>query len=119
MDRVKLIVYDNKEILLIDFSSLKGREISLVAEEAKKIISVKAKLSVLALTDVANVPYNKGVISVLRDLTTFNKPYIKASAVVGVAPWAASVVKMIESLTGRKFYIFSDRESAKAWLVKQ
>ena len=119
MDRVELIVYEDREILLIDLSSLKGREVYPVAEEAKKIIGTKAKNSVLALTDVANLPYNKGVISVLRDLTTFNKPYIKASAVVGVAPWAASVVKMIESLTGRTFHIFTDRESAKAWLVKQ
>ena len=55
----------------------------------------------------------------MKDLTTHNKPYVKASAVVGVDGLKKVVFNAVQTVSGRHLSSFETADQAKAWLVSQ
>src|SRR5271169_738088 len=84
MDRVQFITHKGKRILYFDLSSCKFAEISDVIAEAKRTVAGQPPGSVLALTNVTDTELSKNSSAVIKDFTAHNKPFIKASAVIGV-----------------------------------
>jgi hypothetical protein len=84
MSRVQFLSYKGKKILYFDLSNCKIAELAAVVAEAKKAVSSQPQASVLALTNVTETELSKDSSAIIKDFTAHNKPYIKASAVVGV-----------------------------------
>ena len=54
---------------------------------------------------------------VLSDLAAHNKPYVLASALLGVTGLRKVVLNSVVSITGRKFEVFDSDQKAKDWLT--
>lgn len=87
-------------------------------EHAKKIIQSQPEKSVLTLTDVTHARYNAKVVSVMQEYVKGNKPYVKASAILGINPIKKIIFNKIMEFTQRELFAFDTEEKAKDWLAK-
>ncbi len=118
MDRVSVIQYQEKEIVLLDFSNGRPQDTVGAIPEAMKLIAERGqKTKSLVLTDVTGAIYNKDVAEGIKDLVKNNTPYIKASAVVGADGVRLILLQTVIYLSRRDLKTFSTRQEAMDWLV--
>lgn len=120
MERVHFIPYQQVKILLIDVSNMAaGKDFEAVINQAKYEIRTQPKESVLTLFDATGTFYDPESIQILKDFTKSNKPYVKASAVVGITGLKKIALETISRFSGRTFQACNTREEALAWLARQ
>jgi hypothetical protein len=119
MSRVQFITHKGKRILYFDLSSCKIAEISAVVAEAKRTVAAQAPGSVLALTNVTDTELSKDSSAAIKDFTSHNKPFIKASAVIGVEGLRKVIYNAAMAFSGRTISAFATIEQAKDWLAAQ
>lgn len=119
MERAKFIKHDWRQIFLLDFSGCSVDEAIQAITEASEIIRSQPADSLLILTDVTGARYNLEVVEKLKDFTIANKPYVKASAVIGLDGLKKIVYNAVMMFSNRKITVFEDIETAKAWLIEQ
>jgi hypothetical protein len=120
MDRVHMIDYLNKKILFIDFSDLKSfNEIKDVTIKAQEYIHSQPSSSVYTLTTVEGTHFNSEIREMFTVYMKGNKPFVKASAVIGVSGLKQIMYNTLMKLTGRDTRSFSSLDQAKTWLVGQ
>ncbi|MFI5368625.1 MAG: hypothetical protein ACHQ1F_06395 [Spirochaetia bacterium] len=119
MSRVQFITHKGKRILYFDLSSCKVAEISAVVAEAKRAVASQPPASVLALTNVTETELSKSSSAIIKDFTAHNKPFIKASAVVGVEGLRKVIYNAAMAFSGRTISAFDTLEQAKDWLSTQ
>ena len=117
--KVQYIEHNQKRILYIDMSNCDLEEIVRIIKEAKSIIANAPPRSVLTLANLRGVHYHALVGKVAKDFTDFNKPYVKAGAVVGLNPALAAEFGEIQNFSGREIKVFDDPVQAKDWLISQ
>jgi len=103
--------------LLADFSHTKPEEQLLAFPEIQKQISAMPAKSVLLLTDVTGAVYNSASARAIKEWSSKNTPFIKASAVVGATGFLATILAGIRLFTGRDIRSFDTRNEAMDWLV--
>jgi hypothetical protein len=116
MDKIEFIQFKGKEILFLNFSNCCIEDWTKGIEEAKKIIKARPEKSLLILTDITNARFNEDISHIVKDFTAHNKPYVKASAVVGVVGLKKVLFETIMFFSKRKFHAFDTIEQAKEWL---
>jgi len=119
MNRVKFIWTGGKEILFLDFCGCTVKDFPSALEEAQKIIKTRPENSLLILTDVTNARFDEQVSVRMKEFTKHNKPYVKASAVVGVSGLKKIMLDAIALFSGRRFHLCDTVEQAKGWLATQ
>ena len=122
MERVKTLVYNNKRIIYIDFSNLSSYtlpEIIKVVEEAKQTIRVNPPNSVLTLTNVIGLFFNKDILEMMVKYIADNKPYVYASAIIGAEGLRKIAVNSAEKFSMRDLHLFDNEKEAIEWLVAQ
>ena len=117
MERVRFITHKWRQILLVDFSHCSVDEALQTMDEAKEIIRSQPEFSLLVLTNVTNGRYNLDVIEKLKEFTAGNKPFVRASAVVGLDALKKVIYNTVVMFTKRTFSVFDDIEEAKEWLI--
>jgi hypothetical protein len=119
MERVKFIKHNWRQILLLDFSGCSVDEAIKTIAEASEIIRSQPESSVSILTDVTGARYNLEVVEKLKVFTSGNKPYVRASAVVGLDGLGKIVYNAVIMFSKRKISVFEDIEKAKDWLIEE
>jgi hypothetical protein len=119
MQRIKFIEHRGKQILHLDFSGAKADEVLAVIEKAKTVISAKPAGSVRTLTDVTGAAFNSEVSDAMKAFVNHNKPYVSASAVVGVTGLKQIIYNAVVKFSGRNLVAFDTTDQAKDWLVRQ
>lgn len=120
MGRIQVVQHKGKDVLIMDFSHLKpGEEFRTGIGEARKHIAEQPPKSVLSVFDATGAVFNTEVVSVLKEFTKHNEPYMKASTVVGVEGILSIALMAVSRFSGRVFKTFKDRQSAMDWLVEQ
>jgi len=119
MSRVQFITHKGKKILYFDLSSCKIAEISAVVAEATRTVASQPPGSVLALTNVTDTELSKDSSAAIKDFTAHNKPFIKASAVIGVEGLRKVIYNAAMAFSGRQISAFATIEQAKDWLAAQ
>lgn len=118
MTRYQTMVHGGKIIFCMDFSDLKGiEEIKGVIDNSIKYIRSQPPGSVLALTNIRDMHFSNEIRDEFNVFVKGNKPYIKASAVVGLSGLQQIVYNGLMKITGRDIKSFNTIEEAKAWLV--
>jgi hypothetical protein len=120
-DRLKKISHHGCSILFTDYSNF------IDFEEWKELLDAERKLmpseqpgSVLALAVFTGSRFSASVFSAIKELAVHNKPYIKASALVGLSSLQEGIfLKGIERTADRTFGSFGTIEEAKEWLVER
>jgi hypothetical protein len=120
MDRVQIIQHQGKKILYIDFTSLDSVDlISSVLQEVKTYVHAQPPFSVYSLVNVEGMHFNNKVKEMFTEVVKSNKPYVKASAVIGVSGLLQIMFNGLMKITGREVKSFNSLELAKNWLVSQ
>ncbi|MDQ3555661.1 MAG: hypothetical protein M3409_02640 [Gemmatimonadota bacterium] len=120
MERARFITHRGQRILFLDFSELQETdEILSTIEQAKVLIVQEPKGSVLALTHVQNAKSHAEVTQALKDLAAHNKPYVLASAVVGMSPVYRMVLEAVRLFAKRDIRACDSLVAGKDWLVQQ
>ncbi len=105
-------------IVLLDFSDRTEPEPDpVLLEEAHRLIASHAPQEALVLTDVTNSAFNTTTIDMLRAFVTRNKPYVRASALVGLSAITRIIFRAVTTLTGRDIRPFETRKEAIAYLL--
>jgi hypothetical protein len=119
MSRVQIVPHKSKQIVYLDFTGCKVADLLPIIEEAKRVIASQPKESALILTNVTDTEISKDTSALMKDFTTHNKPYVKASAVIGVEGLKKIIYNAVQAVSGRHISSFSTLEQAKDWLVAQ
>jgi hypothetical protein len=119
MERVQFIQHKGKKILHINFANCKAEEVLTVIDQAKAIIRTQAQQSVFTLTDVTNTAFNSTVSDAIKEFVVHNKPYVVASAVVGVTGLKQIIYNAVMKFSGRTLTAFDSLTEAKDWLAKR
>lgn len=120
MGRIGTVVHKGKTILLQDFAGLRGgQEFQGAIAEAKRYIASQPPGSVLSVFDATGTVYNAETLATIKDFTQHNGPYMKASAVVGIAGILSIALMAVSKFSGRRFQTFPDRAAAMDWLAEQ
>jgi hypothetical protein len=118
MGKTCIITYKGKTYFYMDFSMLKNLEdISSAISESKQYIRKQPLKSVLALTNVEGLHFNTEIISLFTDFLKGNKPFMSASAIVGIGGLVQFALNGAMKITGREIKSFNSLENAKDWLV--
>lgn len=117
MQRTQFIQAGGKEILFLDFSDCTVGDLMSAIGEAEKIIKTRPENSLLILTDVTNARFDEQVSARMKEFTKHNKPYVKASAVVGISGLKKIMFDAIMLFSGRKIHACDTVEQAKDWLA--
>ena len=117
--RVKFREIGSDRILHLDLSRAKPEEVLMVIDHAKPVIAVQERGSLRILTDVTDARFNTEVGARLKEFTVHNKPFIRASAVVGVAGLKKIIFDAINAFSGRNIRAFDNEREAVSWLRSQ
>jgi hypothetical protein len=114
-ERVRLV---EDGIVLLDFSGIRDPDSHLhLGEEARRLVAAQGRGNALVLTDVSDSAFTENAVNNLRDLARDNKPYVLASALVGLSALTRIVFRAIVSLSGREIRACGSRPEAIAWLL--
>jgi hypothetical protein len=118
-DRLKKITHRGCSILFTDYSNfLTFEEWNALLDEERKLMPSEPLGSVLALAVFTGSRFSARVFSAIKELAVHNKPYIKASALVGLSSLQQGIfLKGIERTADRSFGLFDTVEQAKNWLA--
>ncbi len=118
MREVEFIQYKGRKILRIGFEGELSKErIKAIMEEAKKVIAGQPPNSILAMTIFGYYRFDSEIAALFREYVAFNKPYIKASAVIGVVGLRKALYNAFTYITHRNVMICQDEEEAKEYLA--
>lgn len=105
-------------VLRIDFRRCSPDELMRRIDVAATIIRAQPERTVLTLTLVHGVSYDKETTSVMKEYVRRNRPFVLAGAVVGL-DYLRQIVMPLNRLTGRNLRAFDDEEAAMRWLVSE
>lgn len=119
MDRITFIEHRGKTILHLDFSHAGKADVLPIIERAKTTIAAQPPKSVFTLTDVTGTGFNVEISDAMKNFVAHNKPYVAASAVVGVTGLKQIIFNAVMTFSGRQLHAFDSLDKAKDWLATQ
>lgn len=119
MERIQFIQHQGKQILHLDFTHAKADEVLQLIREATNVIAAQPAKSLRTLTDVTDMKFNTEAAEALKEFTRHNKPYVTASAVVGITGLKQIIYNAVVKFSGRNLVAFDSAGKAKDWLVNQ
>lgn len=119
MSRIQIVPHKGKQIVYLDFSGCKVVDLLPIIDEAKRTIAKQPKESALVLSNVTDTEISKDTSALMKDFTTHNKPYVKASAIIGVDGLKKIIYNAVQAVSGRHISSFATLDQAKDWLVSQ
>ena len=118
MGKTKVINHKGINIFYTDFSNTKSeQDINLIIEECINYIRKQPLNSLIAVTNMEKMFFNKKVAGIFPKYLKDNKPYMKKSAVFGMSGLARILFNSIMKLAGRDVRSFETEEQAKDFLV--
>jgi len=120
MTPVQFIIYNDRQILLMDFTNAKTTaEIAQTVEEIKKTVELQRPQSLVGLLDVTGTVINRERIKIIRSMAEHNRPYVKFIALVGLGFPRSIVFRVMLFLQGKKNHgVFKTRAKALEWLAR-
>lgn len=108
-------------MLLIDLSDFSRPVDSLPhIAAARTLVGEQPHKSVCCIVDISGSPYNVEVVDALNDLASHNRPFVVASAIIGVTGFKRLIMESAMKLSGRtNLKAVPSREAAFEWLAAQ
>jgi hypothetical protein len=122
MENVKVIDYKGNKIIELDFQNLSYKDIDTIKriiEEAKRIIGSQPLSSVISLTNVIGLRFSSEIMEAFKDLTEYDKPYIKFGAIAGITGFQKIAYDVVMKFSGRNIPTFPTRQDAFNWITTQ
>jgi hypothetical protein len=122
MERLGTINHKGKPIVRIDFSNFSIRtkeELKELINQSKDYLAKQPLGSALTLTNVTKLNFDTEIIKLFMESTASNKPYVKASAIVGIAGLLDIGLNAVTRNALREIHSFDTEAEAMDWLVQQ
>jgi hypothetical protein len=121
MERTRFVEHRGHRIVLVDFRGLTVPTLALPELEKVRrfFAALPADGSHLTLTDVRDTRYNGEIVQAFKELTTHNRPYVKAAAVVTNTLFHQVAISTVALFSKRILQRFDEVEPAMDWLVAQ
>lgn len=122
MSRARIINHKGKSIIISDLSNFTistKDKFQEAINEGKSCIAKQPKASVLIVTNVTGLNFDTEMIQKLVEYTAHNKPYIKASAVIGITGLLTIALNAVVKSSLRDIHPFTNEVEACDWLVTQ
>src|SRR3954469_5391836 len=105
-------------IVLQDFSNVADPQAALaIFDEARQFMARRPPdKSTRLVTDLTNSNFNQKVVEGIKRLAEHHRPYVGASAIIGVRPIMRVIWRAGVALPGRDIRIFDNRDAAIAYL---
>ena len=118
MEEVVCIEHKGCKILRVAFEGVLTKEqIASIIEEAKTVIAAQPLDSVRLLTILGETRFDPEIASLFRVYIIHNKPYVKASAVLGVTGLRKTALNSLRYISHRNIMACETEEEAKEYLV--
>ena len=118
MGRVRFIEHHARQILFLDLSYCTLADVFEAIQTTRHYLASQSEHSVRSLIDVTAAPFGIEAVTAIKELSKANRPYIAASAIVGLNRVQSIILETIEKYSDRTFTLFGDIEEAKNWLAK-
>jgi hypothetical protein len=119
MGSVRFIEDKGKRILFLDATNCDLEDLMTLIEQSKVLIVKEPLDSVLTLTCLNRGGYHGVFRKVAKEFTMFNKPYVKAGAIIGLDAATVKEFEEVMKYSQRKFGFFNELPAALQWLVQQ
>jgi hypothetical protein len=119
MDRIKFVQHAGKQILRVDFTNSTPEQVIETIGAAEKIVRKQPKNSVLAVTLVDGAGFNDASGQAFKEYAAYNKPFVRATAVVGVKGLQNMVFRAVAMFSKREIGSFDDEATAMDWLASR
>ena len=114
-DRISVIEHG---IVLQDFSGLRvPADVLVLIGQARDFMEKQPRGEMLVLTDFSDSTFDREVANAMRALAEHHKPWVKASALVGLTPLMRMVYRSIVALTRRDIHVCETRAEAVGYLA--
>jgi hypothetical protein len=117
MDNVEFIQYKGRSILKLDISNSNVDDSIKLIENYHEIVIKQPENSLLTLMVVSNARFDTRLAQKLKVDSVKNKPFIKASAIVGLGGLQTIIFNTIKFISGRDFKTFDNIDKALEWLI--
>jgi hypothetical protein len=119
-ERTRFIDHRGSQILYYDFAGVEDVDEGLrIVQAAVPRILGQPPSSVRTLVNVKDSTFDARIARAVQHLASHNKPFVLASAVVGLSGLQRVILSAVMRVTGRQFATFDDIDEAKDWLVAQ
>ncbi|MBF0314114.1 MAG: hypothetical protein HQK50_07770 [Oligoflexia bacterium] len=124
MERVYFLEHKTIPVLFTDYKKASIAEILHAYEDAKKIIAKQPPASLLILSDFTNaeIAASLTLMEATKSYLNHNRPYVKFTAIIGMAKVAQTIGITLIRATGRNNVVFlenNDQEEALEFLVQK
>jgi hypothetical protein len=118
MPRVSTRVVAGETIVFQDFRNLASAADAAAAfDESRSVISRSPPNSALVLTDFSGARFNTEMVEAAKRLAADNRPYIRASALVGISGIQSVLFTGVNRAAERDIKWFESVEEAERWLL--
>lgn len=115
--KTQLISHAGRTLFYMNFAGLRDeKEITSVIKESAYFIRHQPVNSVLGLTNIDGMHFNGSIKDLFVEFVKGNKPFLKASAVVGIVGLKQLMFNGVMKVSGRDIKSFNSIEEAKDWL---
>lgn len=119
---LKEILYKGQAIWYADYRGLMGDELAQRIRDNTTIsheLAREGKVDRLTLADFRECVATQEVVDAIRQAGVEVKPYLRATAVVGVSGIRKHLLNILNKATGMGARAFDTLEEAQDWLVEQ
>ena len=115
--RLNFVKHKGQSIFVIDFSSASEKDMRLLLDQVRAVITRHEPGSVLTLADFTGAHVDKAVATKIQEVLVRDRPYVKRSAWVGTESLPQVFYEHFKSFSQRESPTFKTREEAMEWLV--
>jgi hypothetical protein len=117
-DRIRFISHKGQQILLVDLSHCVAAEVEKISRLVPSFVTAEPHGSVLLLADFTGAELSREAVTILKQVTVFDRPHVMRSAWVGTEAIPKVFYENIKSFSQRDLPAFKNRDEAMEWLVK-
>jgi hypothetical protein len=117
-ERLRFIEHAGKRVMFLDFTNCSHAETMHLLSEIKATIEEQPKGSVLVLADFHGAQFDREIATRIKEVLVFDRPYVKRSAWIGSESVPHIFHENFQHFSQRDLPVFSTREEALDWLVK-
>lgn len=117
-DHYRFEEHEGRRIVIVDYRETERATLLERVRVVRDFIMSQPLGSVLQLTLVHDDPYPTVWMHAIIEAVREQKPFMRASAVVGLRR-LKPVVNAVNRLAGRKIRVFDDQETAIRWLLDE
>jgi hypothetical protein len=89
-----------------------------VTDEVRRVVTAQPQNSVLIMADFAGAQFTKDAVIRLKEVTTYDRPYVKRAAWVHTGSLPKVLFDAIKTFSQREFPTFETREEALEYLIQ-